>query len=104
MESINEAQMGLSVSSQRTILITLTGILGALMAVLTILIIPVPPPIGGFDASTVLILSLAILFGPLIATPIVCLGAGVGTMYLVFGLGYPIIFLPGIIAVRGLEA
>ncbi len=88
----------------RSMVIALSGVLSALVAVLTFIIIPMPPPIGGFDASTILVLSLPIILGAELGTTIVCVGEFVGTMFLVAaGLGY-VYYLPGIVAVRGLEA
>jgi hypothetical protein len=88
----------------RSLQISLIAILAALTAVLTAIIIPMPSPIGGFDPSTVLILSLGVLYGPVIATPIIIMGQFVGTLYLTMIYGYPLVFLPGIVAVRGSEA
>jgi hypothetical protein len=88
----------------RSMVIALSGVLSALVAVLTFIIIPMPPPIGGFDASTILVLSLPIILGAELGTTIVCVGEFVGTMFLVAaGLGY-VYYIPGIVAVRGLEA
>ena len=88
----------------RALHVAMIAIMAALTAVLTAIIIPMPSPIGGFDSSTVLILALGILYGPALATPIISLGAFVGTLYLTMIYGYPLVFLPGIVAVRGSEA
>jgi len=88
----------------RSKMIALSGILSAVVAVLTFIIIPVPPPVGGFDSSSILILSLPILLGPELGTIIVCIGEFVGTVFLVgVGLGF-MYYIPGIVAVRGAEA
>lgn len=88
----------------RSKVLALSAVLSALVAVLTFIIIPVPPPIGGFDASSILILSLPILLGAELGTIIVCTGEFVGTLFLlVAGLALPY-YLPGIVAVRGPEA
>jgi hypothetical protein len=82
----------------------MSGMLSALVAVLTFIIIPMPQPIGGFDASSILVLSLPIILGAELGTIIVCAGEFVGTMFLIAeGLGL-LYYLPGIVAVRGLEA
>jgi uncharacterized membrane protein len=92
------------IPDDRSKIVSLSGVLAALVAVLTFIIIPVPPPVGGFDSSSILILSLPILLGPELGTVIVCLGEAVGTMFLVAaGLGF-FYYLPGIVAVRGPEA
>jgi hypothetical protein len=89
---------------ERSIVIALSGILSGLVAILTFIIIPMPPPIGGFDASSILVLSLPIILGVELGTIIVCIGEFVGTIFLVsVGLGL-IYYIPGIVAVRGLEA
>jgi uncharacterized membrane protein len=87
----------------KSLLISYVAIFSALMAVLTAIIIPMPTPLGGYDASSTLIFITAILFGPTLATIITCIGQFIGTAYLVSG-GMPLIFLPGIIAIRGPEA
>jgi hypothetical protein len=88
----------------RSMVIALSGVLSGVVAVLTFIIVPFPPPIGGFDSSSILVLSLPIILGVELGTVIVCVGEFVGTMLLVMtgaGLFY---YLPGIVAVRGLEA
>jgi hypothetical protein len=88
----------------RSMVIALSGVLSGVVAVLTFIIVPFPPPIGGFDASSILVLSLPIIFGVELGTVIVCAGEFVGTLFLIItgaGLFY---YLPGIVAVRGAEA
>jgi uncharacterized membrane protein len=88
----------------RSTVVAVSGVLAALVAILTFIIIPMPAPIGGFDASSILVLSLPIILGVELGTIIVCIGEFVGTAFLVAtGLAY-IYYLPGIVAVRGLEA
>jgi uncharacterized membrane protein len=89
---------------ERSKVLALSAVLSAIVAVLTFIIIPVPPPVGGFDASSILILSLPILLGAELGTIIVCVGEFVGTLFLLAaGLALPY-YLPGIVAVRGPEA
>jgi len=88
----------------RSKVVALSGILSALVAVLTFIIIPFPPPVGGFDSSSILILSLPIILGPELGTTIVCAGEFVGTIFLLGAVGGPLYYLPGIVAVRGPEA
>lgn len=88
----------------RSKVIALSGILSATVAVLTLLFVPAPIPIGGFDSSSILILSLPILLGTELGTIIVCVGEFVGTAFLLAFFGGPLYFLPGIVAVRGPEA
>jgi len=102
MEQSGKAPIASQGAKSKTI--ALAGILSAVVAVLTFIIIPVPPPVGGFDSSSILILSLPILLGPELGTIIVCIGEFVGTVFLVgVGLGF-VYYIPGIVAVRGPEA
>jgi uncharacterized membrane protein len=88
----------------RSKVIALSGILSATVAVLTFFFVPAPIPLGGFDTSSILILSLPILLGTELGTVIVCVGEFVGTAFLLAFAGGPLYFLPGIVAVRGPEA
>ena len=93
-----------SPGGERSKVLALSAVLSAIVAVLTFIIIPVPPPVGGFDASSILVLSLPILLGAELGTIIVCVGEFVGTLFLLAaGLALPY-YLPGIVAVRGAEA
>jgi hypothetical protein len=99
-----EGSSGSAVSAARSETIALTGVLSAIVAILTFIIIPAPQPLGGFDASSILVLSLPILLGAEIGTAIVCIGEFVGTLFLLLiGLAAPY-YVPGIVAVRGPEA
>lgn len=80
------------------------GIMSALMAVLSYASIVVPPPLGSIDASSVLIFLVAILYGPVIGVSITCIGQFVGKGLLISFYGYPAVFIPGVVAVRGVEA
>jgi len=80
------------------------AILSSLVAFLKILTIPMPIPLGSIDASSILIFAIAILYGPSFATPVICIGQFVGLLYLTALLGFPAVFIPGIVAVRGAEA
>ncbi len=84
--------------------IATVGIMSALMAVLSYASIVVPPPLGSIDASSVLIFLVAILYGPAIGVSITCIGQFVGKGLLISFYGYPAVFIPGVIAVRGVEA
>ncbi|WXG42677.1 MAG: hypothetical protein WED04_00990 [Promethearchaeati archaeon SRVP18_Atabeyarchaeia-1] len=99
-----EGSIGSAVSAARSQTIALTGVLSAVVAILTFVVIPAPQPLGGFDASSILVLSLPILLGTEIGTAIVCVGEFVGTLFLMLiGLAAPY-YVPGIVAVRGSEA
>ncbi len=84
--------------------IATVGIMSALMAVLSYASIVVPPPLGSIDASSVLIFVVAILYGPVLGVSITCIGQFVGKGLLISFYGYPAVFIPGVVAVRGVEA
>ncbi|WXG45313.1 MAG: hypothetical protein WED05_01085 [Candidatus Atabeyarchaeum deiterrae] len=88
----------------RSKIVALSGILSAVVALLTFLFVPAAIPLGGFDSSSILILSLPILLGPELGTIIICTGEFIGTAFLLAVMGGPLFFLPGIVAVRGPEA
>jgi hypothetical protein len=104
MDHVDDRMKQASYEGARSTVVALSGVLSALVAVLTFIIIPMPQPIGGFDASSILVLSLPIILGAELGTIIVCVGESVGTMFLIAaGVGLPY-YLPGIVAVRGVEA
>jgi uncharacterized membrane protein len=80
------------------------GILSALMAVLAYASIVVPTPLGSVDASSVLIFAVAILYGPEIGLIVTVIGQLVGKGFLITFSGLPAVYIPGVVAVRGVEA
>jgi hypothetical protein len=102
MKAGNKAPM--DYEGSRSKIIALSGVLSAVVAFLTFWIIPAAIPLGGFDSSSILILSLPIILGPELGTIIVCAGEFIGTIFLLAVFGGPLFFLPGIVAVRGPEA
>jgi uncharacterized membrane protein len=80
------------------------GILSALMAVLAFASIVIPTPLGSYDASSVLIFVAAILYGPEIGLIITVIGQLVGKGLLITYSGLPPVYIPGVVAVRGVEA
>jgi hypothetical protein len=99
-----DRKVPLGYGGARSKVIALAGVLSATVAVLTFFFVPAPIPLGGFDSSSILILSLPILLGAELGTIIICAGEFVGTALLLAFVGGPLYFLPGIVAVRGPEA
>lgn len=90
--------------SLRSLYVASIGILTALMAVLSYASIVIPTPLGSYDASSVLIFAVAILYGPEIGLIITVLGQFIGKGLLITYSGLPAVYIPGVIAVRGVEA
>jgi len=92
------------IPSPRSMYIATIGILSALMAVLAYASIVVPTPLGSLDASSVLIFAVAILYGPEMGLIITVIGQLVGKGLLITYAGLPAVYIPGVVAVRGIEA
>jgi hypothetical protein len=69
-----------------------------------LIMVPMPQPLAEYDLSPVLIYVLGILVDPLMAGGIVAGAMFLGTSYKVITMGFPIVFVPGAMLVRGLEA
>ncbi len=92
------------IKSPRSLYVASIGILSALMAVLSFASIVIPTPLGSYDASSVLIFAVALLYGPEIGLIITVIGQFVGKGLLITYSGLPAVYIPGVIAVRGIEA
>ena len=87
--------------------VALTGVMAALIAVATILAIPVPPPISTINLAPIIIFTVAILLGSVVGATATVIGCGIGylagtslgTIYYPPGLLY--IYLVGLLAARG---
>jgi uncharacterized membrane protein len=90
--------------SPRSLYVATIGILSALMAVLSFASIVIPTPLGSYDASSVLIFTVAILYGPEIGLITTVIGQLVGKGFLITYSGLPAVYIPGVVAVRGVEA
>jgi uncharacterized membrane protein len=90
--------------SPRSMYFATIGILSSLMAILSYASIVVPTPLGSLDASSVLIFAAAILYGPEIGLIITVIGQLLGKGLLITYAGLPAVYIPGVIAVRGIEA
>lgn len=91
-------------SSPRSLYVASIAILTALMAVLSYASIVIPTPLGSYDASSVLIFAVAILYGPEIGLIVTVMGQFIGKGLLITYAGLPAVYIPGVIAVRGVEA
>ena len=80
------------------------GILGSLMAVFSFASIVIPTPLGSYDASSILIFAVAILYGPEIGLIVTVMGQLIGKGLLITYSGLPAVYIPGVVAVRGIEA
>ena len=92
------------IPSPRSMYVATIGILSALMAVLSYASIVIPTPLGSIDSSSVLIFATAILYGPEIGLIVTVIGQLVGKGLLITYAGLPAVYIPGVIAVRGVEA
>jgi len=92
------------IPSPRSMYVATIGILSALMAVLSYASIVIPTPLGSIDSSSVLIFATAILYGPEIGLIITVIGQLVGKGLLITYAGLPAVYIPGVVAVRGVEA
>jgi uncharacterized membrane protein len=90
--------------SPRSLYVATIGILSALMAVLSFASIVIPTPLGSYDASSVLVFTIAILYGPEIGLITTVIGQLLGKGLLITYSGLPAVYIPGVVAVRGVEA
>jgi uncharacterized membrane protein len=91
-------------SAPRSLYVATVGVLSALMAFMAMFAVVLPPPIGSIDTSSVLIFVTSILYGPSFGLIITVIGQLIGKGVLITSVGWPAIFIPGIVAVRGPEA
>jgi uncharacterized membrane protein len=81
--------------------------MAALIAVSTILAIPVPPPISTINLAPIIIFTVAILLGPVVGFTATVIGCGIGYLAgtslgtIVAPPGLLYIYLVGLIAARG---
>lgn len=91
-------------SAPRSLYVATIGVLSALMAFMAMFAVVLPPPLGSIDTSSILIFATAILYGPSLGLIITIIGQLIGKGVLISSVGWPAIFIPGIVAVRGPEA
>jgi len=80
------------------------AVMTALTTISNLIMIPMPQPLAEYDLSPTLIYTLGTLLDPFTATIIIALAMMLGTGYKVITFGFPIVFVPGAMLVRGLEA
>jgi len=84
--------------------IAFIAVMAAMTTLSNLIMIPMPQPLAEYDLSPVLIYTLGVLVDPVTAGVIVALAMMLGTGYKVVTFGFPIVFVPGAMLVRGLEA
>jgi hypothetical protein len=80
------------------------AVMTALTTIANLIMVPMPQPLAEYDLSPVLTYTLGVLVSPGAAAAIVATAMMLGTGYKVMTFGFPIVFVPGAMLVRGLEA
>ena len=80
------------------------AVMTALTTIANLIMVPMPQPLAEYDLSPVLIYTLGVTVNPIMAAIIVATAMMLGTGYKVMTFGFPIVFVPGAMLVRGLEA
>jgi hypothetical protein len=80
------------------------AVMTALTTIANLIMVPMPQPLAEYDLSPVLTYTLGVLVSPGPAAAIVATAMMLGTGYKVMTFGFPIVFVPGAMLVRGLEA
>ena len=88
----------------RSVRISVIAVFSALIAVATILSLPMPPPLGEITWAPPIYMALSVLAGPWPALVATALGSLVGESYNVAFRGFPAIYAPGIVWARAPEA
>ncbi len=91
-------------SARKSVRLALISVFAALIAVGTILVIPLPPPLYEITWAPAIYLALSILSGPWTAFSAIALGSFVGESYNIATRGGPPIFIAGIVWARAPEA
>lgn len=79
-------------------------VMTALTTIANLIMVPMPQPLAEYDLSPVLTYTLGVTVDPVLAAVIVATAMMLGTGYKVITFGFPIVFVPGAMLVRGLEA
>jgi len=80
------------------------AVMAALTTIANLIMVPMPQPLAEYDLSPVLMYTLGVTVDPVTAAIIVATAMMLGTGYKVMSFGFPIVFVPGAMLVRGLEA
>ncbi len=87
--------------------LSLTGVMAALIAVTTIIAIPLPPPLSTINLAPVIIFTVCILLGPWVGFTCTVIGCGIGYLAgtslgtIIVPPGFLYIYLVGLVAARG---
>ncbi|MCD6563855.1 MAG: hypothetical protein J7K23_08100 [Thermoproteales archaeon] len=84
--------------------IAFISVMSALTALMSLLLVPMPKPLAEYDLSPILIYAFGVLTDPLVAGLIIGIGEGIGTTIKTINFGWPLVFVPGAVIVRGFEA
>ncbi len=87
-----------------SMLFSYLAIFTALVALMTVAAIPLPPPLANLNLAPLAIYVLSILLPIQYSFFVVAFGSALGVWYLTAIYGYPLIFIPGIFFVRGVMA
>jgi uncharacterized membrane protein len=80
------------------------SVFAALIALMTILVIPMPAPLAEITLAPAIYLALAVLVGPWPAFVATAVGSFIGETYNTVSFGYPPIYILGIVWARAPEA
>ena len=89
-----------------SIKVALTGVMAALVAVTTIIAIPLPPPLSTINLAPIVIFVVSILLGPIAGVSATVIGCGIGYLAgtslgtIAIPPGFLYIYLLGLIAAR----
>jgi uncharacterized membrane protein len=87
--------------------VALTGVMAALIAVTTIIAIPLPPPLSTINLAPVIIFVVCILLGPILGVTSTVIGCGIGYLAgtslgtIIVPPGFLYIYLVGLVVARG---
>lgn len=83
------------------------GLISTLIAVTTLanlVMVKMPEPLAEYDLSPILIYALGVLMNPLDSLVVIAIAQGIGTTIKTLSFGWPLVFIPGAMGVRGVEA
>ncbi len=105
-------QLNLNITSQKTESyspskkVALTGVMAALIAVTTIIAIPLPPPLSTINLAPIIIFAVSILMGPTVGVTSTAIGCAIGYLAgtsigtIIVPPGFVYIYLFGLVVAR----
>jgi len=84
--------------------IAFIGIMTALTTLMNLIMVPMPQPLAEYDLSPILIYLSGVMIDPITAGIIIALAQGIGVTIKSINFGWPLVFIPGAMFVRGIEA